>query len=442
MAKKINISKVGNVVTVKNSAGSRLLNSVGAIFIGIAVAIICLIALGCNEGRNVRAIRAYDEFGKNLIETGSAQMNPANDGRLVAIRGSLTFSPVTDPAYRITANSFVLQRYVEMYQWQETKKGGSTDAEVTYTYTGVWRTSPISSSNFVDKSYANKPWPSDSVFQNGYVYADDTKLGDFNLTTDQLKDLSVDIILKIPESTPLPSGFSRSSDGQYIHNGNLSDPKSGDLRISFRSSELTKASMLGKQQGNAIVSYTSKNGTRIDRLFPGERDGAQMVDQLQAENSALTWFLRILLTILVCAGLAMFLTPIQVLLSLIPFLGKYLGKATKTVAQVIGGIVGGIMSLLVIAVSWIAVRPFVAIPLLLVTAGLIVLLVRYKKSKVDNAPQPALAAAGGGDTANAPVQSTVDQSQPASDQKKAFCPNCGGKIEDGVKFCPGCGKAV
>jgi len=382
------MAKIGNVVTKKNSAGSRFLNSIGAIFIGIAVAFICLIALACNEGRNVNAIRAYDEFGKNLIETGSAQVNPGNDGKLVAIRGSLSFSPVSDPAYRITANSFVLLRAVEMYQWREKREGSSTDAEVKYTYYGSWETSYVNSSGFYDSSFANKPWPSEAIYQSGTVYADDTKLGDFNLTTDQLKGLSVDIVLKIPESTPLPAGFSRSSDGRYIHNGNLSDPKVGDLRISFLSSEVTKASMLGKQQGNAIVSYTSKNGTRIDRLFPGERDGAQMVDQLQAENSAVTWFLRILLTVLVCAGLAMFLTPIQVLVSFIPFLGKYLGKATKKIAQVIGGIVGVTLSLLIIAISWIAVRPLIGIPLLIVVAGLIVLLVRYKKSKVDNAPQP------------------------------------------------------
>ncbi|MDR1869409.1 MAG: TMEM43 family protein [Treponema sp.] len=383
-----NLTKVGNVVTKKNNMGSRFLNSFGAIFSGLAVAFICLISLACNESCSVKAIRAYDEFGKNLIETGSAQINPGNNGKLVAIRGSLSFSPVTDPAYRITANSFVLQRYVEMYQWQEEKRGSSTDAEVTYTYTGAWRSTSVNSSRFVDQSYANKPWPSDSAFQNGSVYADDAKLGDFRITPEQLSNLRADIVLKIPESTPLPSGFSRSSDGQYIHNGNLSDPQTGDLRISFRSSEETRASMLGQQQGDAIVSYTAKNGTRIDRLFSGERSGAEMVGQLQAENSVMTWFLRIFLTVLVCLGFSMLLSPVKLLLSIIPFLGKYLGKATKAIAQVIGTIVGVTLSLLVIAISWIAVRPLVGIPLLLIVAGLIVLLNRYKKSKIDNAPEP------------------------------------------------------
>ena len=377
----------GAVVTKKNSIGSRFLNSFGAIFIGLAVIIICIIALGCNERRSVTAIRAYDEFGKNLIETGSAQANPGNDGKLVAIRGELSFSDVTDPAYRITAGSFVLVRSVEMFQWRERKQGSSTDAETTYTYEGVWDASPINSGGFYDSSYANKRWPSDAEFQSKRFYADDVRLGEFRVTSEQLADLPVDTALAVPESASLPSGFNR--DRRYIHNGNLSDPAVGDMRISFLSSEVTKASMLGRQQGDAMVSYTARNGTRIDRMFAGERSGAEMVAQLQAENTATTWLLRILLTVLVCIGFSMFFTPVQTLVSIIPFLGKFLGKATKTVAGVIGGIVGVTLSLLVIAISWIAVRPLVGIPLLLVTAGLIVLLVRYRKSKAIEAPQPA-----------------------------------------------------
>jgi len=443
------VTKVGNKVTVKNSTGSRLLNSVKAIFIGLAVAIICLIALTCNEIRSVKAIRAYDEFGKNLIETGSAKVDSSNDGRLVAIRGSLTFSPVSDPSYRITADSFALERKVEMYQYQERKEGSSTDAETVYTYDEVWSSSPINSSRFQDPSFANKPWPSDAAFQNVSVYSDDAKLGDFRVTPEQLARLPVDTALAVPEGVALPAGFSRSSDRRYIHSGNISAPKIGDLRISFFSSSVTRASMLGRQQGSAIVSYTAKNGTKIDRMFPGERSGAEMVEQLQAENTATTWFLRILLTVLVCIGFSMLLTPVQTLVSLIPAIGKFLGKATKKVAQVLGAIIGVILSLLVIAISWIAVRPFVGIPLLVVIVGLIILLVRYKKSKVDNAPATADTATAGtangwtcecGRTGNiGKFCADCGKPQPAPVVSSTWDCECGHKGNTG-KFCADCGK--
>jgi len=382
------VTKIGNVVTVKNSAGSRFLNSVGAVFIGIAVIIISMIVITCNEAESVRQIRANDEYGRNLIETGDARANPANDGRLVAIRGTLVFSPVTDPAYRITANSFVIKRSVEMYQWDERRHGSSTDAETTYEYSGRWSGSPISSSSFYDKTYVNKPWPADAVLQSKDFYAEDALLGDFRITPEQLQSLtsSSDPVLAVPESTPIPGGFNRSADGRFIHSGSLADPQVGDMRISFKASEVTRASMLGMQQGSAIVSYTAKNGKRIDRLFPGEKSGADMVGQLKAENSASTWAGRIVLTILMCVGFSLFFSPIKTLTSMIPFLGKFLGKATQKIAQVIGAIAGIALSLLIIAVSWIAVRPLVAIPLLLITAALIVLLVRYRKTKVVEAP--------------------------------------------------------
>jgi len=432
MALKVpNISKVGNTTTVKNSAGGRLLNSVKAIFIGLAVAIISLIALTCNEGRNVKAIRAYDEVGKELIknntDTGSAKSNSENNGKLVAIMGSLTFSPVEDTAYKVTAQSFVLERNVEMYQWRETKKGSSTDSDVSYTYSEVWSSSPISSSGFYDKNYKNDPWPSGAEFQKYEVYADDAKLGDFRLTKGQLQGLSTDSYLDIPEGVSLPSGFSISSDRKYIQNGSSSSPKVGNIRISFMKSNVKNASMLGKQQGDAIITYETKNGTHINYISAGEKSGAVLVSELRTLNSFITWFLRIVLTILVCAGFTMLFSPVHVLVSFIPFLGKYIGKATTVVAQVIGGIIGTVLSLLVIAISWIAVRPLVAIPLLLISAGLIVLLVRYQKKKVANAPAPAPAA--------------NPQAAPANTQAAANGWTCEcGRTGNLGKFCAECGK--
>jgi len=413
------VAKVmGSSIVKKNSAGSRLLNSVGGIFAGIAMSIICLIALTCNEASNVKAIRAFDEVEKNFIETGSAQVDAANNGKLVAIKGGLTFSPVSDSAYMVTANSFVLARKVEMFQWREQQKGGSTDKEVVYSYDGVWSSSPISSSGFQDKSKENKPWPSDASYQSKRVYTDDAALGDFRVSSEQLQDLSVNVDLPVPENAKLPAGFSRSADGKYIYNGDLSDPDIGDLRVSFNSSDITKASMLGQQLGDTIVSYKTKNETMINRMFAGERSGTEMLVMLRTERKFLTWFFRIMLTILVCLGFSMILMPVQVLVSFIPAIGKFLSNATKSIALLIGSIVGVSLSLLVIAISWIAVRPLVGIPLLIIAAGLIVLLTRFRKSK-----------------ANAPANtSTAGTPQAAA----SWVCECG--TTNTTKFCGHCGK--
>jgi len=406
---------MANVVVKKNSFISRFLNSVGGIFIGIAVALLCVGLLAWNEGRSVKAIRAYIEVGKNLIETASAKANPDNEGKLVAIYGGLTFSPVADGAYGVKANSFVLVREVEMYQWKETKKGGSTDEQITYGYDKVWSKSRIPSSGFYEKSgHENPEWPAGDKYQSGAVYADDAKLGDFNLTDAQLKQLSVNAVVPPPDN--VPSGMNKS--GNYITNYS-GDPKVGSIRISWSASNVTKASALGKQTGSAITGYTTKNGTNINEFFSGELTGSEMVQVLQQANKIATWILRILFTILICAGFSMVFTPVTVLVSVIPFLGKYLSKFTKGFAKVIGYIVGISLSLVVIALAWIAVRPLVAIPLLIIVGGLIFFLVRQSKNKKNLAN----AAEAGGATAGA---STWD------------CP-CGRKGNTG-KFCAECGK--
>jgi len=370
-----------NVVVKKNSFISRFLNSVGGIFIGIVVALLCLVLLAWNEYRSVKAIRAYGEAGKTLIETGSAKADPANDGKLVAIRGALAFSPVADNAYGVSANSFALERTVEMYQWHQSQKGSSTDAETTYTYTKEWSSAPVPSSGFHEKAgHENPEWPAGETLRSGAIYAEDAKLGDFILTRAQLSQLPVNVDVTPPDS--VPSGWNKS--GKYFTS--FSDnPNIGAIRISWKRSDVTRASALGKQDGNSIITYETKNKTPINDLFAGELDGAQMIKILQETNKAVTWLLRILFALLICAGISMVFTPVEVLISVIPLLGKYLAKFNKGYAKAIGYMVGISLSLGVIGLAWIFVRPMVAIPLLIIVGGIILILVQQSKSKKNQA---------------------------------------------------------
>jgi predicted membrane protein len=117
-----------------------------------------------------------------------------------------------------------------------------------------------------------------------------------------------------------------------------------------------------------------------------------MVDEMKATNKAVTWIFRILLAGFICMGFTMLFTPVQLLISIIPFLGKYIGKVSGKVFQIIGTIIGVVLALLIIAVAWIAVRPLVAIPLLLIAAGLIVLAVKRGKKAQSEAPSAEAAA--------------------------------------------------
>lgn len=439
----------GNKVTVKNTAGSRIFNSVKGIFIGLGVVVLCIFILGLNECNNVNNIRAYAEAGKNLVETGTAAVNAANEGRLVAVTGRLSFSPVSDSAYNVRVNSFVIKRVVEMYQWRETRQGSSTDEQVTYTYNQVWSSSPISSSGFYQTSgHENPAWPSDSRYQSGASYAEDAKLGDFTLTTSQVAQLPTNVYVTPPDGI---AGMTRN--GNYLQNY-TGNPDVGSIRVSWESSNITQASALAKQSGTALVNYTTKNDIAINRIFAGDMTGADMVQAMRDANKMGTWFFRILLTILICIGFSMIFGPVNVLVSLVPFLGKYIGKVTTKVSQIFGAIIGGALSLVVILISWIAVRPIVAIPLLLIIGGVIALAVVQKKKNAA-LPEPAAAPAADGTWTCSCGQAgntgkfcgacgkPQPEPQPASAPQAAtdgtWTCSCGQTGNTG-KFCGACGK--
>jgi len=387
---------MANVVVKKNSFGSRLLNSIGGVFLGIGIAILFLCMLAWNEGNNVKSIRAYNEAGKIIIETGSAKADPANNGMLVAVKGDLSFSPVTDPLYGVKG-TFVLSRNVEMYQWKQTKKGSSTDKEVTYTYTQDWSKSAVHSSAFYDKTgHENPDWPEGDAYKSEVVYATDAKLGDFALTDEQLKQLYSDseIIVPAPDkgvpSGTIPAGMNKS--GDFLTNSSGS-PKTGDIRIYWQAGGAAYASALGKQSGGVITAYTTKNNKAIMRFINGSKTGAEMIEDLKFENTLNTWLLRIIFTIIICAGFSMVFTPVEVLTSVIPFLGNFISRFTKGFGKAVGFIVGIPLSLVVIAVSWIVVRPLFAIPLLIIAGGIVYLVVKRSKEKAASSAMTAKNAA-------------------------------------------------
>jgi hypothetical protein len=292
----------------------------------------------------------------------------------------------------------------------------------------------VNSSGFQNQSYANPAWPTEARFQQAITFSDDAKLGDFTLTASQLSRLPASAPVTPPDSVP---GLNRS--GYYITNYTGS-PGVGSIRVSWIGSNVTRASALAVQRGTALVNYTTKNGTQINELFAGDLTGADMVKALQTANKMAAWFLRILFAVFICIGFTMIFGPVNVLVGLIPFLGKYIGKVTNKVSQIIGGIVGVSLSLVIILVSWIVVRPLVAVPLALIIVCIVLLAKRQKKINAA-LPAPAADASGGAWTCSCGQTGNTGK----------FCAACGkpqqagpwtcscGQVNSG-KFCAACGK--
>jgi len=350
------------------------------IFIGICLIFFCLYQLALNEGRSIGQIRAIEDVKKNAIEVVSADVRSENDEKLVILSGTISsFEGQSDEFYNIVGNTYyVLDRIVEMYQYEKKTSGSSTDNEQVITYPANWYTVAINSSSYPE-DHQNPPWPSSEGFKPKTKWANKASIGAFSVNQAQLMKLGATNHISIPSEAELPSGYHIS--GNYITNAE-NTPSVGDMRISFATNTTKDATLIGKQSGSEIVDYTTKNKKSINDMRPNRLTKEEYVAQLTSENSAMTWFLRIMFTVFVCLGFSMIFKPIEVLTRVIPFVGRYIAGFAKGVATFIGIVFGVVLSLVVIIISWIFVRPLVALGLVVVVVGLIFMVVKMKRRVV------------------------------------------------------------
>ncbi|HEX2593253.1 MAG TPA: TMEM43 family protein [Rhizomicrobium sp.] len=362
---------------------SRLGGSFLGLIAGPALVIGAIVLLWWNEGRAVEAIVGLNSAAANVVEASASAPSPANAGKLVHVIGQVNApQAVSDSDLSLEFPGQVsVMRTAEMYQWKETEKshtedqlGGSQKTTTTYTYSKEWSADAIDSSEF--KHPEGHENPSKSLASQR-LNADDTTLGGYKLGADTLDLVDPDTVLK-PEA---PDGWTRSGDAYY--NASAQQPKVGDLRVSYRGLKSgTTLSILAAQSGDSFAAYVAPNGYQVHAAAIGNQTAAQMIAEKRSEESFLTWILRLVGLIVVWAGLAWFLSPLSTLASVLPFLGSIVRGAAGAVAFVVALPI----TLVVIALAWLAHRPLIGGGLLIVAAGAGYALWRWHKGRTTPAP--------------------------------------------------------
>ena len=370
-----------DTVVVKNQKQgffSKMSSSFSGIVVGIIMIIGGIALLWWNEQNNVKNIKNVKELREQIVDVSSSKVDDKYEGKLIATNGKLDFNQaqVKDDLTNITVTSPVLNREVEYYQWVEDSE--TKDDQTTYTYSKEWGTELIDSSGFQDKDTHKNPKESDyKYFGERFTTEETLKVGEYVLSNDFKSLLDSDKNVDIPEEgITLPEGYKVYN--RYITNSeDTSNPKIGDVRISYTQADYTDVSVLGKQSNGTITQYTTKNNTNYMKIVKGTTNGTGMINGIESANNTFKWISRIAGTLLIIIGVGAILGPITTLIGYIPFLGNIV----NSMIGVVSFLVGLSIALLVIAIAWFAARPIISIILIAVIVGLIIALVYFKKTK-------------------------------------------------------------
>ncbi|MEW6453624.1 MAG: TMEM43 family protein [Pseudomonadota bacterium] len=353
--------------TTTKSWGSRIGESIKGVLFGLAFTIGACVLLFWNEGRAVQTERSLAEGRGLVVSADAARVDPANEGRLVHLNGEVKAgAQLRDADFNVTANALRLVRTVEMYQWKEESKsetrktlGGGEETVTTYTYNLVWDDHRIDSSQFKRRDGHNNP---PMRYQRAAMTARDATLGAYRPSDRVLallpasQELSVDPAV-VASLRGKVDGPVQVSDGKLYLGASPSEPKPGDLRITFRTVPNGPASFIGQQTGTDLFDYQTKAGDRLLMARSGLMSAPDMFKEAEDENRILTWIIRLVGVVVMFIGLLLVLRPLVVVADVVPFIGNILGAGAGLVAAVVTAVVAP----LVIAIAWLWYRPLVSI---------------------------------------------------------------------------------
>jgi hypothetical protein len=358
-------------VTTK-SWGSRLGESIKGVLFGLILIVGSCVFLFWNEGRAVQTQRSLTEGASLVVSVDPARVDPANDGKLVHLSGDLKpGAPLTDPDFTVTATALRLVRTVEMYQWKEETKtetrknvGGSEETITTYEYVRTWSDSRIDSSRFKRQEGHINP---QMQYRGASYPSRDATLGAFRPGTNVIdrlpasENVSLDpsLAAKLAGRVKGPVDF---ADWRIYVGESPSQPRIGDLRISFQLAPAGPTSIIGRQAGTGFGEYQTQAGDPLLMVRPGTLSAADMFAAAQRENRILTWILRFAGVLAMFIGFMMVLAPLVVVADVVPFIGNILSAGSAIVSLVLTAIVAPV----VIAVAWFWYRPLVSAAVLAV----------------------------------------------------------------------------
>lgn len=362
--------------TTSKSWTSRIGNAFAGILFGIILFLGSFVLLTWNEGRAIKREKVLKEGAGQVVSLPAPEVVAENNGKLIHFTGTAEAEgPVEDPVFGITADALKLRRTVEMFQWKQSEKsetkeklGGGEETTTTYTYSKEWSEALIDSSQFhAPEGHQN---PQSFPVNSETFVAPGIHVGQF--------DLPESLINSIDNFSPFPVTAEQAQKAAEYHNEpikpttgggfyigeNPAAPVIGDVRINFAQAPSGPVSVIAAQLGNTLEPFTVRDLGSIELLKTGAFSAAVMFQQEQEANVTLTWILRFVGFLMMLFGLLLITNVLSVIASVVPFLGNIVNAGLGLMMFAIALP----LTLVTIALAWLAYRPLIGIPLL-VLAG-------------------------------------------------------------------------
>ena len=392
------------------SYGSKVKDSCTGVCFGFLLYFASIALLIWNEGRTVKRMKDLDEGRDIVIEFDlnnftNASIPTTFENQLIHAIGDLnTPNIITDPIFGISSQ-FVksdpylkLSRSVSMYQWKESSTSttkerldGSAYTETTYSYSQTWSSTLIDSSRFHEKS-SSRVNPGSFPFEPITVEADPVYLGNkIVLNEDVVSSFnwyepldSIDLS-NVPDSSLRSRLTKHTSNGYFYRYGNtttssVDQPNIGDSRILFEVVEPDTISIIARlypdtdQDGDHnLGAHTTDRGGQLLLIERGMYTAEEMFVQADEDNTATAWILRIVGFILMVFSILLILQPLATIVDIVPFVGDFIQSSMENcLFPLIAVIIALPTCLFVVALAWLAYRPAIAIPIMLVSLCFIV----------------------------------------------------------------------
>jgi hypothetical protein len=376
--------------TTTTGFGTRIKNALSGIIVGPILVIASIYFIFSNEANSVQTARSLAEGAGQVVELESLTPDATHEGHLVHITGPVTLgSQLEDTVLGITAGiqSVRLDRTVEQYAWVEESRttktnntGGSQTTRTEYSYNKEWVENPSSGHDFhVSSGHTNPPMPIESArfnHQTGQIGSFTISQGISSIGTSESINISTkqaaNIQTALQSNTP-----AQVTAGTVQFSENVAQPRLGDIRISFTTSDVEEASVVGSQQQGTLIPHTTSNGRDIFLIDDGRMPAATMFADAQSANKIKTWIFRAGLLLAMFIGFKLLLSVVDVLASFLPFLGWMTSSVTTLISIALTLILGGGA----MAIAWFAFRPVLSLVIIGVAAAIAVGLTAMAKKR-------------------------------------------------------------